>query len=248
MRQGLFIVLATTRIQRRDKSVSKILFLDIETTDLDADFGNMLAFGYKWQGGKTEVLSILDTNKLCKACGLVEAVDDKSLVIAARDIIEDADMLVTWFGKGFDWKFLNTRIVDAKLKPLPPTPHVDLYFTAKHHLKLTSNRLASVQDFLRLPSEKTTLRKRVWRRAQAGHVASIKYIVEHCKKDVDVLQEAYDRLKPYVRQHPTVALLTSRTCKVDGAQMQSRGTTWAGGKMLRRLACRKCGAWGKTTL
>jgi uncharacterized protein YprB with RNaseH-like and TPR domain len=228
--------------------VSKILFLDIETTDLDADFGNMLAFGYKWQDGPTKVISILDTNPICNACGLVEAIDDKELIKEAIGVIEQADMYVTWYGKQFDQKFLNTRILDAKLKPLPPTPHLDLYWTARMHLKLTSNRLASVQDFLRLPTEKTTLKKRVWRKAQAGHVPSIRYIVDHCEKDVEVLQEAYERLKPYVRQHPVITLLTSRVCKVDGGKMQSKGQVWAGGKQLRRLKCQKCGAWGKEAL
>ncbi len=226
--------------------MSRVLFFDIESTDLDADFGNMLAFGYKWQGEKEgHVLSLLDSNPICNHCGLVEAVSDKKLIRAAAKVLEQADLVVSWFGKGFDWKFLNTRVLDARLKPLPPTPHIDLYFTAKHHLKLSSNRLASVQDFLQLPTAKTTLKKRVWRRAQAGHVASIKYIVDHCEKDVSVLQEAYDRLKPYVRQHPVVKLLTDRECKIDGGRMGSKGIVWQGGKQLRRLKCNKCGAWGK---
>ncbi len=160
-------------------------------------------------------------------------------------VLESADMWVTWYGKQFDAKFLNTRVLDARLKPLPPTPHVDLYWTARMHLKLTSNRLASVQDFLQLKSAKSPLTKRIWRKAQAGHVASIKYIVDHCAKDVNVLQEAYDRLKPYVRQHPSIKWLADRECKIDSGRLQSKGIIWQGGKQMRRLKCNSCGAWAK---
>ncbi len=224
-------------------SEARILFYDIETTDLDADFGNMVAFGYKFLGDrKARVLSILGTNKFCKACGKVDAVDDKPLVAAAHKVLSSADMLVTWYGKGFDAKFVNTRILDAGLPPLPDIPHVDLYFTAKHNLKLSSNRLANIQNFLCLPTHKTPITKREWRRAQAGHVKSIEYIVDHCEKDVDVLEEAYHRLKPYVRTHPRVGHVDD--CRVCGGKVHRRGlalSTLKGPRM--RVQCTECGHW-----
>lgn len=228
---------------------ARILYYDIETTDLDADFGNMLAFGYKWAGDrKAHVISLLDTNKVCQGCGHVDAVSDKKLVKAAHAILTQADMWVTWYGKGFDDKFVNTRVLDAKLKPLPPVPHVDLYFTAKHRLKLSSNRLASVQDFLQLPTSKTPLTKRIWRKAQAGHVPSIRYIVDHCQKDVMVLEEAYERLKPLIRSHPRVGDLgTCPTC--GSSRLQRRGSYVRRNRELRRqviewrVQCQGCGSW-----
>lgn len=221
---------------------ARILFYDIESTDLDADFGNMLAFGYKFQGGEAKVLSLLDTNKHCSKCGRVDAVDDKPLIAQAHKVLASADMWVTWYGKGFDAKFINTRVLDAGLPPLPDIPHVDLYWTARGNLKLSSNRLANVQNFLQLPTHKTPLTRRVWRRAQAGDVKSIEYIIDHCEKDVDVLDEAYQRLKPYVRQHPRVS--TVEACRVCGEAVQKRGfalTTLRGPRY--RVQCTGCGAW-----
>lgn len=221
---------------------SRILFFDIESTDLDADFGNMLAFGYKYLGGKPKVLSLLDSAPVCRKCGRVDAVDDKPLIVQAHKVLSAADAWVTWFGKGFDAKFLNTRILDAGLSPLPDIPHIDLYFTARHKLKLSSNRLANVQNFLRLPTSKTPLTRRVWRRAQAGDVKSIEYIIDHCEKDVDVLEQAYERLKPYVSTHPRVAAVAD--CAVCGGPVQRRGyalSTLKGPRM--RVQCTKCGHW-----
>jgi uncharacterized protein YprB with RNaseH-like and TPR domain len=225
----------------------RILFYDIETTDLQGDFGNMLAFGYKWLGDKeAEVISLLDTNNLCHECQHVDAVSDKRLVQEASYILNAADMWVTWYGKGFDAKFLNTRVLDANLPPLSPIPHVDLYFTAKCHLKLSSNRLANVQDFLNLPTTKTPLTKRVWRQAQAGHVPSIEYIIDHCEKDVLVLEEAYERLKPYVRQHPYLG--KRGTCRVcNSSRLQRRGRVNSRTGTFVRVMCKDCGHWGQRT-
>lgn len=223
----------------------KILFYDIESTDLDADFGHMLAFGYKFLGdAKPTVLSMLDTNITCSACGKVDATSDAALVKQIIPIINSADVIVSWFGKGFDIKFINTRILDANLPPLANVPHIDLYFTARGNLKLTSNRLASVQDFLQLPTSKTPLTKRVWRRAQAGDINSIKYIVEHCEADVQVLQEAYERLKPYVRMHPHMGG-TRGACRTCGARMASKGLVNYGGIRYRRVSCTACGRYDR---
>lgn len=223
-------------------TAAKILFWDIESTDLQADFGNMLACGFKYLGQPAEVISLLDVNKHCKSCRRVDAVDDKRLLKQVWERLAAADVWVTWFGKGFDIKFVNTRLVDGGMPALPPIPHIDLYFTAKHHLKLSSNRLASVQDFLQLPTAKTPLTKRCWRRAQAGDVPSIRYIIDHCEKDVMVLEEAYERLKPYVRQHPNVD--PAAGCRVCSGFVQRRGLTLvASGRKLQRVQCTKCGHW-----
>ena len=201
--------------------IPRILFYDIETTDLDADFGNMIAFGYKMgPATRPTVLSLLTYAKPCRSCHRVAAVSDRALVAGAAKVLRDADLWVTWYGKQFDLRFVNTRLLDAGLPPLPPVPHIDLYWTARMHLKLSSNRLASVQDFLQLPAKKTPLTKRVWRQAQAGHVQSIKYIMEHCARDVDVLDQAYEKLRPLVRQHPR--LFEHGRCLVCGSPSLQR--------------------------
>lgn len=220
------------------------MLLDIESSGLKGDFANAFCFGYMYHGQKrAQVLSTLDVVEPCGSCKRVDTAQDDKLMKLVYEKIGEADMVVTWYGKGFDWKFLNTRMLDAGLPPLPDVAHVDLFFTAKHHLALTSARLANVQEFLRLPTAKTQLTKRVWRRAQAGHVDSIRYIIDHCRKDVLVLDQAYQKLKPYVRQHPRVSS-DMEQCAVCGSDMESRGRaiTVSGGPK-KRYQCKGCGHW-----
>lgn len=219
-----------------------ILFYDIETSGLKGDFGHCFCMGYKFLGDtQAKIVSVLDVAKPCKSCHRVDTAEDALLMKRVWTVLAAADIWVGWYSKGFDWKFLNTRILDAGLPPLPDVAHIDLYYTAKHKLALSSNRLANVQDFLQLPTTKTPLTKRVWRRAQAGHVEDISYIIEHCLADVNVLEEAYMKLRPYVKTHPRVA--GKDRCRVCGGIYYSKGlrvTTTLGPR--RRLECRDCGA------
>ena len=221
------------------------MMLDIESSGLKADFANAFCVAFMYHGEKkAQVISTLDVVKPCRACRRVDTAQDDKLMQRVYDKINEADMVVTWYGKGFDWKFLNTRMLEAGLPPLPDLPHVDLFYTAKHNLALTSNRLANVQEFLRLKTAKTQLTKRVWRRAQAGHVDAIEYIVDHCLKDVEVLDQAYEKLKPYVRQHPRVVPAALEGCRVCGGAVQSRGRAMTILKGPRqRVQCSQCGAW-----
>jgi uncharacterized protein YprB with RNaseH-like and TPR domain len=219
------------------------MIYDIESSGLKGDFANAFCFGYMYHGDKrAAVISTLDVVDPCKTCKRVDTAQDHKLMELVYNTVTDADMVVSWYGKGFDWKFLNTRMLEAGLPPLPNIPHLDLYYTAKHNLALTSNRLANVQEFLRLPTAKTQLTKRVWRKAQAGHVDAIKYIIDHCAKDVLVLDQAYQKLKPYVRQHPWVG--ERDHCAVCGGTLEKRGfamTITKGAR--RRFQCQQCGRW-----
>ncbi len=224
--------------------MAKIILFDIEATNLDADFGTTLAFGWKEYGkGKAQVISLLDFNDRCKSCRKVDTKDDVALLGEVYEILADADMWVTWYGIKYDVPFLNTRMLEAGFSPLPNIPHVDLWFTARHHLKLSSNRLANVQDFLQLKDSKTPLTRRVWREAEAGDAKSQEYIVDHCLKDVKVLEGAYERLRPYVRTHPRVAGFGP--CRACGSKrMQKRGIAITKLKNEKqRVQCQACGAW-----
>ena len=221
---------------------AKIVLFDIESTNLKADFGYCLCFGYKELGAKrTHVLSITDFRQHKS-----DPTNDAPLMRRVHDVLTNhADIIVTYYGKGFDRKFLNTRMIMAGLPPLPPLnhEHVDLYYTAKSNLALHSNRLASVAAALGCPFEKTPLDGPTWTRAMAGDPKSIKYVVEHCRRDVDVLEYCYKALRPYIRTHPHVGERTA--CRVCGShEAVRRGYTVSkvGGRQLKKM-CKGCGAW-----
>lgn len=220
-------------------SEAKILFFDIETTHLKADFGTVLCIGYKWlDNPKVHVPAITQYQSWGR-----DKTDDTGLVQDFLEVYEQADMVVSYFGKGFDCKFLNAKLMEAAGLLLPNTPHVDLFYTVKANLALSRKSLANVGYFLGLNAEKTPVEGKIWRRAATGHAPSVKYIVDHCRADVLLLEEAYLKLRPLVRMHPRVGGYTP--CRVCGStKLQSRGralTTTKGPRS--RFQCQSCGSW-----
>ena len=220
----------------------RVLLFDIEATDLEASFGHVLCVGYKYLDAKrTKVVSLEDVPKPKPG----EEPDAPLMREIHRVLTEEADIIVTYYGKGYDRKFLNTRMLLADLPPLPPlnSEHVDLYFTARGNLKLHSNRLQAVAETLGCPVEKTPVKAQTWRLAMRGDRKALAYVVEHCRRDVEILEWCYKKLRPFVRQHPpTGAFGACRVCGADRWQRRGRAiSTTAVAKM--RIQCQGCGAW-----
>lgn len=226
----------------------KILLYDIEASGLVADFGTTLCVGFKWLGRPAiHVPAIGDYNGICNHCNRINnPTDDKKLLQGIYPYFLEADAVVTWYGKGYDERFLNSRLLYHKLPVLPPVPHIDGWLTAFKKLKLHSNRLASVQEFLELPDAKTPVKGPQWNKAKAGDVRAMKYVVEHCKTDVKVLEAAYLRLRPLIKEHPSHALADDRpwACPAcGGSHLQKRGEQITRTRVYQRLQCRDCGIW-----
>lgn len=221
-----------------------MILFDIEASQLKADFGRMLAFGWKelGKGKKATVKTVMDFQRRFKK----DPTDDKELVKYAREVLEDADLWITWYGTYFDVPFINTRLLAHGLSPLPPTAHTDGWKIARFGLKLHSNRLASVSEFLGL-EEKTPLKQQVWTRATAGHPSSIRYVGQHCAQDVIVLEQAYNRIKTFNKQ--VVNRVSDDTTRhrcphCASTNLQIRGWSLSYKSKRRRFQCMDCGGWG----
>ena len=174
--------------------------------------------------------------------------NDKLLLKEVRDELGNAGAWVTWYGQGFDQKFVNSRLTLHGLSPLPPVPHIDGWRIAREKLLLHSNRLASVSSFLGI-EEKTPLNGPIWIKAGAGDPASLRYIIKHCKQDVVVLEQAYERIKHLATSGPNLAVIlgdtSANSCPRCGEanKLQKRGTRIASAVQYQRFQCTSCGAW-----
>jgi uncharacterized protein YprB with RNaseH-like and TPR domain len=219
--------------------------VDIETTNLNADFGRILCASWMRYGEKKpHNVSCLDFPVPS------DPTNDRKVVKVLMAEIAKADAWVTWYGRYFDLPFIETRALYYKMKPLPPVPHVDLWFTARKRFKFTNNRLANVQEFLGV-SEKTPLTKSIWAKAGCGHVQSIKYIIKHCNADIICLAEVYDRMRAWVTgpAHPNVSVISGNpmTCPTCGSdKVRKAGLRATRTAFTQRWVCGSCGAWSAT--
>lgn len=224
----------------------KILAWDLECSGLNADFGIILCCGLKEVGkGKPEVLNLLDyTNE---DQDLIRA--EKKLLVDISKRLLDCDVWLTHYGIYFDLPFINTRLLYHKLPVLPANfNHLDTWRISRNRLKLRSNRLVTISEFLGTEEKKNSIKPEQWLRALGGHRPSMAYIMNHCRKDVVVLEETYKRLRPLVLDHPNRGLIDGRGgCTICGAhKLQARGFHLTRCKKFQRYQCMSCGGWSKS--
>ena len=223
----------------------RILLWDLETSSLDADFGTLLCVGYKWLGeSKVHVLSITDYPQFAQ-----DPTNDKPLVRDFLRVYTEADMTVAYNGVLFDRPYILAKALEHGL-PVPANiPMQDPYFTTKSNLRISRKSLQNVAYFLKLGVEKTPVEGRIWKRAGAGHAPSIRYIIEHCRKDVVVLEKAYLALRPLMRTHWRVSDDLGKCRFCNSARLHSRGKAITKAKGLqRRVQCVDCAGWDTRTM
>lgn len=177
----------------------RIGFLDIETTNLVADFGIMLTWCIKDQRGGVayDMLTLKDLRK-------AKAGDEDKRIV--RSLIKEMlkyDRIVTYYGKRFDVPFIRTRAVamgvafpDAEFDIL----HTDCYDLVRRRFRLSSNRLENANRTLIGRTDKTRIDAKFWRGASRGDKRSLREVLKHNKFDVLDLQKLYERVQPYSKR------------------------------------------------
>lgn len=178
------------------------LTLDIETSNLNADFGFVICAIAKEYAKKDIKVFRIDDYK-----GYENArYNDKPLVKDLRDYLVGYDGLITYNGRNFDLPFLRSQLICYGIEPMKDMFHVDVFYIVKYRLKLHNNKLNTLIHFLNSTrgskkriEEKTYINSLYYRKAITGDRSGINELVTHCKKDVKALEQCYDMLKPEIR-------------------------------------------------
>lgn len=174
-----------------DQPIVKVQgYLDIEASQLTASFGHMFSWAMKLRKGKI-------LNDYIKARTLKE---EKRIVGTLLKALKSVDEVVTYYGTRFDIPFIRTRALYHELEfpEYMSMSHLDLYYVARSRMRMHSNRLATVSQFLGIQG-KTPLEPEIWVQASFGDKEAIKYIKEHNIQDVIILEKVHDKLEPFMR-------------------------------------------------
>lgn len=125
----------------------------------------------------------------------------KAMITKIHAVLETADAIVTFNGKGFDMRKLNGEFILFGLRPLPKVPHIDLYQTVKT-LGLLSGKLDYALQFYGEGSKGKTGGFALWRGYMRGDEKCRKRMETYNKRDVRRTKALYKRLGPYITNHP----------------------------------------------
>lgn len=219
--------------------MARIIAWDIEATGLKADFAYLLSAAFvDVNGGSVKVMALDDYSGSLFG-------NEKKLVTDVINEMNKADLLVSYFGTGYDHPFMNAKALEYNLPVPAPTPRADLFFTVKSNLAISRKSLLNVSYYIGLSEEKTAVEGRIWKAAMAGDQKAMAFIKEHNAADVRVLSEAYHKLRPLMRTHPRMAA-NSDSCRACGSlRLIHRGYVYTPmGKSRARVVCKDCGVWG----
>ena len=174
-------------------------FLDIEASNLHADFGVMLSWCIKPQT-KKKILADVITIDDCDNSKF-----DYRIVKSCIEAMTKFDRIVTHYGDRFDIPFIRTRAIHWGLDfpRYGELMHTDVWRIARQKLRLHSNRQGSVAQTLLHEDIKTRVNPQIWMEVQMGspkvRKAALRYILDHNKKDVIQLQGNYEHLVKYTK-------------------------------------------------
>jgi DNA polymerase elongation subunit (family B) len=232
----------------------RILYFDVETSPMSAwiwdlkqngyippsmvtQHSYMLCWAAKWSDGD-EVMGSRLTGPEAKAG------DDRRLVDKLADLIRQADVVIGHNGDRFDLPKLNARLLVHGLDPLGHVTSFDTLKAARSSFKLASNKLDELARALGLDGKHSTS-FRLWTDCMAGNVPALKEMDAYCRQDVVLLEEVFDRLRPYVKRLPRLVdagQFGQRCCPSCGsAELTPDGVHRTNASTYARFRCGRCG-------
>lgn len=232
------------KARRKEKAIIKpkspdgkmrVLMLDIETIpdkgyfwgiwqqnigiSQISDDGGLVCFAAKWYGqDEIEFYSQWGDG-------------DLRMVLEAWRLLDEADVVVHFYGSRFDIPHLNTAFLKAGFPPPSPFKQIDLKMAVGKQFKFTSNKLQFVSHVLGLEGKEEHEGFPLWDKImnEVRRDGTRPYSIEvqtdaekrmqvYNERDVFLLDEVYEALLPWIPNHPHRHLYeVGRGCPTCGA-------------------------------
>ena len=237
-----------------DTKQPKVLLIDIETTPLQVHcWGTwkqrigyeqiindwfMLSYACKWLFDSKMHTGVLTSKEAL-------AKDDSRITKELWKLFNQADVLIGHNILGFDLPRAQTRFLINKLAPPSPFEVIDTLKVAQRNFRFASNKLDYISDLL-LNDRKIHAEYQLWLRCLDGEQTSLEEMNVYNQKDVLLLEEAYVFLRPYIKNHPNMAIFQEShepSCPNCGsADIQECGYYTTSVNRYLAFRCNSCGA------
>lgn len=229
----------------------KMLFLDIETRpnvgyvwdlwdqnislDQLIENGDVLSFSAKWYGDD-EVMYFDHRGE----DGFLKMVE------AAWTLLNECDVLVTFYGTRFDEKHLNRTFVENGFPPPSPYKSIDLKLVCAKRFKFPSNKLQYVSKALGLAGKVDNEGWKLWIGCLNGDEESWAKMKEYNIQDTLLLEDLFEVLLPWIPNLPHRWLYDGHSgCPGCGnsAPLKAAGFAYTRVSKFKQFVCEHCGSF-----
>ncbi len=229
----------------------KVLLLDIETApntvycwglfdqnishDQVKETSSILCWSAKW---------LHEAEVMYKS---VQRTSEKKMLEKIHGLLGEAEVVIHYNGQKFDIPVLFKEFVKAGFTPPSTFKQVDLYRAVRRMFRFESNKLDAVCQALGLGQKSKHRGFGLWVGCMEGDKACWQEMETYNRNDVVILEQLYDRLLPWIPNHPHAGLINGKqeACPSCGKQkyLIRRGTQTSRLGVYQRFQCTACGAW-----
>lgn len=229
----------------------KILLLDIETSP------NLAYVWGIWEQNISLNQMVTSSSTLCWAAkwhGDKKVQFDstyksgmKKMLKGVHALLDEADVVVHYNGKKFDIPTLNKEFLLNDMSPPAPYKQIDMLQVSRGGFRFQSNKLDYVAKQLGIGQKTSHEGFQLWVDCMANKRDAWKRMEEYNKNDVVLLEDVYNRMLPWIKNHPNKNLYDStEACHRCGSEdLQRRGVARTIGVTYQRYQCNDCGGWQK---
>jgi len=232
----------------------KVLLIDIETSPIEAmvwsvggkpqyiPIENMLkdwsilSFSAKWLDSKKVIYE--DTS------GKKNPRDDKDLCKKLKELLDEADIVISQNGKKFDIPKINARLFEHKIQKPSSFRHIDTCQISRKHFAFTSNRLAYLTAKF-TEHEKLKHSKfpgiTLWKECLNSNKKAFAEMKKYNVMDTVVLQEIYELLIPWDNSLNFTIYGEKELCSCGNSEYKESGYYHTNAAIYQKFKCTKCG-------
>lgn len=235
----------------------RILILDIETFPNVAhvwrfykenvgakqvvEHATLASFAYKWYG--EDGVGYFD----------IQHQSEKKLLKELIALLNLADIVIAHNGAKFDLPTIQGRAMVAGLKPPSPYKIIDTLLVAKYEFNFPANSLEYLAIILECAPKgghKQFPGFELWEQCMKNNPEAWAEMRVYNMQDVTTLEEVYNKMKPWMRRHPNLAVFEEDNeimCPKCGSKhIQWRGYTTTNVGKYKKFQCQGCGGWSRT--
>ena len=167
-----------------------------------------------------------------------------------RDLLIEADAVVSKNGDRFDLPWINTEFLLNGLAPIPTLTSIDLEKTLRGKFRFPSTAMAYVAPAMGVGEKMDTGGFELWLDVMAGVRRAQKKMLRYCAMDVRITERMYLKMRPHIIQHPRLRAFGTEACPACGSKhSQKRGKRHTACYEIQRHQCMNptCGKWFEGT-
>lgn len=214
------------------------LFKPVVTPKQVVKSRHLLSWAAKWYGENDMMFDSVHQSTI------------KDVLKGIHALLDEADVVVHFYGSKFDIPALNTEFVKHGIKPPSPVKQVDLKKITADQFLFPSNKLEYVVKALKLGTKIDT-DFNLWVKCLANDSEAWAKMEKYNKHDVVLLEALYDRLMPWIQNHPNHGAFgdNKEVCpNCGGTHLHRRGIAVANLLKYPRFQCQSCWKWFRSNM